>query len=81
MTTNHDPVEWVLPYRAEDLENTVTSSSGNVYADLGYENPEEMLLKAHLTMLLSKVIKAKDLIWVLTTVELDDCRLSDIHLY
>jgi predicted XRE-type DNA-binding protein len=45
----------------EDLENTVTSSSGNVYADLGYENPEEMLLKAHLVMLLSKAIKAKGL--------------------
>jgi predicted XRE-type DNA-binding protein len=61
MTTNHDPVERVLLYRAEDLENTVTSGSGNVYADLGYENPEEMLLKAHLVMLLSKAIKAKGL--------------------
>jgi predicted XRE-type DNA-binding protein len=81
MTTNHDPVERVLPYRTEDLENTVTSSSGNVYADLGYENPEEMLLNAHLIMLLRKVIKTKGLIWVLTTVELDDRRLSDIHLY
>jgi predicted XRE-type DNA-binding protein len=45
----------------EDLENTVTSSSGNVYADLGYENPEEMLLKAHLVMRLSQAIKAKGL--------------------
>jgi predicted XRE-type DNA-binding protein len=53
MTTNH-----VL---TEDLENTVTPSSGNVYADLEYENPEEMLLKAHLVMLLSKAIKAKGL--------------------
>jgi predicted XRE-type DNA-binding protein len=61
MTTNHDPVKRVLLYRAEDLENTVTSSSSNVYADLGYENPEEMLLKAHLVMLLSKAIKAKGL--------------------
>jgi predicted XRE-type DNA-binding protein len=61
MTTNHDPVERVLPYRTEDLENTVTSGSGNVYADLEYENPEEMLLKAHLVMLLSKAIKAKGL--------------------
>jgi hypothetical protein len=24
--------------RTEDLENTATFSSGNVYADLGYEN-------------------------------------------
>jgi predicted XRE-type DNA-binding protein len=61
MTTNHDHVERVLPYRTEDLENTVTSGSGNVYTDLGYENPEEMLLKAHLVMLLSKAIKAKGL--------------------
>jgi predicted XRE-type DNA-binding protein len=45
----------------EDLENTVTPSSGNVYADLGYENPEEMLLKAHLVMRLSQAIKAKGL--------------------
>ncbi len=45
----------------EDLENTVTPSSGNVYADLEYENPEEMLLKAHLVMRLSQAIKAKGL--------------------
>jgi predicted XRE-type DNA-binding protein len=53
MTTNHD--------LTENLETTVTSGSGNVYADLGYENSEEMLLKAHLVMLLSKAIKAKGL--------------------
>jgi predicted XRE-type DNA-binding protein len=53
MTTNHN--------LTEDLENTVTPSSGNVYADLGYENPEEMLLKAHLVMRLSQAIKAKGL--------------------
>jgi hypothetical protein len=51
MTTNHN--------LTEDLENIVTPSSGNVYADLGYENPEEMLLKAHLVMRLSQAIKAK----------------------
>ena len=53
MTTNHN--------LTEDLENTVTPSSGNVYADLGYDNPEEMLLKAHLVMRLSQAIKAKNL--------------------
>jgi predicted XRE-type DNA-binding protein len=53
MTTNHN--------LTEDLENTVTPSSGNVYADLGSENPEEMLLKAHLVMRLSQAIKAKGL--------------------
>jgi predicted XRE-type DNA-binding protein len=46
---------------SEDLENTVTLSSGNVYTDLGYENPEEMQLKAHLVVLLNKAIKAKGL--------------------
>jgi predicted XRE-type DNA-binding protein len=60
-TPNHDPVGRVLPYRAEDLENSVTSGSGNVYADLGYGNRGEMLLKAHLVMLSSKAIKAKGL--------------------
>jgi predicted XRE-type DNA-binding protein len=53
MTTNHD--------LTEETENTVTPSSGNVYADLGYENSEEMLLKAHLVMRLSQAIKAKGL--------------------
>jgi predicted XRE-type DNA-binding protein len=53
MTTNHN--------LTEENENTVTPSSGNVYADLGYENPEEMLLKAHLVMRLSQAIKAKGL--------------------
>jgi hypothetical protein len=46
MKTNHD--------LTEDLENTVTTGSGNVYADLGYENPEGMLLTAQLLRLLSQ---------------------------
>jgi predicted XRE-type DNA-binding protein len=53
MKTNHD--------LTEDLENTVTTGSGNVYADLGYENPAEMLLKAQLVRLLSQAIEAKGL--------------------
>jgi predicted XRE-type DNA-binding protein len=53
MKTNHDPTE--------DLETLVTPSSGNVYADLGFKNPEEMLLKAQLVRLLSQAIKAKGL--------------------
>ena len=47
--------------QTEDLETLITPSSGNVYADLGYENPEEMLLKAQLVRLLSQAIKAKGL--------------------
>ena len=39
----------------------VTSSSGNVFADLGFENPEEMLLKAELVRQISLAIKEKGL--------------------
>jgi predicted XRE-type DNA-binding protein len=46
---------------SKGLEILVTTGSGNVYADLGYENPEEMLLKAQLVRLLSQAIKAKGL--------------------
>lgn len=48
-------------YLTEESETTVTRGSGNVYADLGFENPEEMLLKAKLVILLSKTIKARGL--------------------
>jgi predicted XRE-type DNA-binding protein len=45
-----------------ELEDTrVTPSSGNVFADLGFENPEEMLLKAELVRQISKSIKEKEL--------------------
>jgi predicted XRE-type DNA-binding protein len=40
-------------------DNQVTPSSGNVFADLGFENPEEMLLKAELVRQISKAIKDK----------------------
>ena len=39
----------------------VTPSSGNVFADLGFENPEEMLLKAALVRQISVAIKEKGL--------------------
>ena len=39
----------------------VTPSSGNVFADLGFENPEEMLLKAELVRQISLAIKEKGL--------------------
>jgi predicted XRE-type DNA-binding protein len=42
-------------------ENRVTPSSGNVFADLGFENPEEMLLKAELVRQISAAIKEKGL--------------------
>jgi predicted XRE-type DNA-binding protein len=41
--------------------NSVIPSSGNVFADLGFENPEEMLLKAELVRQISLAIKEKGL--------------------
>ncbi len=39
-----------------DTEETITESSGNVFADLGFANPEEELAKAKLVVALSQVI-------------------------
>jgi len=38
-----------------------TKSSGNVFQDLGYPDPEEHLLKAKFAMVISKVIAEKNL--------------------
>ncbi len=35
--------------------------SGNVFADLGFENAEQELLKAHLTLHIYKIVKARAL--------------------
>jgi predicted XRE-type DNA-binding protein len=61
MTNNLNPLAQPPLWGIDETETNVTPGSGNVYADLGYENPEEMLLKARLVTLLSKVIKAKGL--------------------
>lgn len=45
--------------KTEELE--VTESSGNVFADLGFKNPEEMLAKANLAMLVGDIIKKRKL--------------------
>jgi predicted XRE-type DNA-binding protein len=37
------------------------TGSGNVFADLGFENAEQALLKAHLTLQIYKVVKARKL--------------------
>lgn len=39
----------------------VTRGSGNVYADLGFENPAEELAKAQLAMMLDDVIRERGL--------------------
>ncbi len=40
----------------------VTESSGNVFADLGFKNPEEMMAKANLAILIGDTIKKRKLI-------------------
>ncbi len=37
------------------------TGSGNVFADLGFENPEQELLKAHLTLQIYRIVKARAL--------------------
>lgn len=44
-----------------DEEIEVISSSGNVYADAGYPNPEESMAKAELAILIAEAIKRKKL--------------------
>jgi predicted XRE-type DNA-binding protein len=42
-------------------ELAATPSSGNVFADLGLKNPEEMLLKAQLAVRITAVLRARKL--------------------
>ena len=39
----------------------VTESTGNIFADLGFANPEQELLKARLTLQIYRTIKARKL--------------------
>jgi predicted XRE-type DNA-binding protein len=39
----------------------VERSSGNVFADLGYANPEEALAKSRLTRFIADILKQRDL--------------------
>jgi predicted XRE-type DNA-binding protein len=43
----------------EEIEFTL--GSGNVYADFGFSNPEEAKTKAELAMLITDILKGKDL--------------------
>jgi len=40
---------------------THETGSGNVFADLGFENAEQELLKAHLTLQIYRIVKARKL--------------------
>jgi predicted XRE-type DNA-binding protein len=44
-----------------DDDKRITLSSGNVFKDLGFKNPEEMVLKAQLVREISSAIKEKGL--------------------
>lgn len=46
--------------KKERDDTTITHGSGNVFADLGFENPEEELLKARIASLLNDTIEAKN---------------------
>ena len=39
----------------------VAAGSGNIFADLGLPNPEQELLKAHLTLQIYRIVKARGL--------------------
>lgn len=43
------------------MSASITRSSGNVYADLGFKNPEEHALKAELVRLIAIVMRAQGL--------------------
>jgi len=47
--------------KKQEPEITVTSSSGNVFADLGFAEPEEELTKAELVSQLRQVIQRRQL--------------------
>jgi predicted XRE-type DNA-binding protein len=38
---------------------SITESSGNVFADLGLPNPEQEMMKAHLTLQIFRIIRAR----------------------
>lgn len=46
---------------AKRKEIPVTRGSGNVYADLGFDNPEEELAKAQLAMMIDDAIRGRRL--------------------
>lgn len=50
-----------MPRKKKEEEIEVIESSGNVYADLGYANPQEAMAKANLAILIADTIKKKKL--------------------
>jgi predicted XRE-type DNA-binding protein len=60
--------------------NRIIPSSGNVFADLGFQNPEEMILKSSLVRELSAAIKEKELTLhqAAEILEMEIQKLSDL---
>ena len=58
----------------------ITESSGNVFADLGFDEPEEELAKAQLTSLITTIIDRKG--WSATqaasALDMDETKLSSL---
>jgi predicted XRE-type DNA-binding protein len=50
-----------MPKRKPTSEISVTRGSGNVYEELGFENPAEELAKAQLAMMIEDVIRERGL--------------------
>jgi predicted XRE-type DNA-binding protein len=61
-------------------DSRIIPSSGNIFADLGFKNPEEMILKAALVREISAAIKEKDLTLhqAAEVLELEIQKLSDL---
>jgi predicted XRE-type DNA-binding protein len=47
--------------KKNDKENTVTASSGNVFADLGFSDADDLLAKANLALHIRHTIEARGL--------------------
>ena len=53
------PVKAAKPKRRKGTRPKVELSSGNVFADIGFKDPEERLLKAKLAMKIAQLVKNK----------------------
>jgi len=51
----------VMPKSTESAATELTVGSGNVFADLGFENPEQELMKARLTLEIFRLIRERGL--------------------
>jgi predicted XRE-type DNA-binding protein len=59
-------------------ELKMTKSSGNIFNDLGYTNPDEYLLKVKFAMVVNKIIKDKNLTQMAAAkiLEIDQPKIS-----